>query len=269
MPKTPSEFLIEQSPAPRYDAPPRIDESVLCIGDCQIPYHDAEFINNVKRVALAFGVKAIALVGDVFDFHALSIFLSQANADLNKELDADEYYFQQLVSGFDKKILVIGNHEYRLSRMLGQYLNAERLKKLLGLGADVVVSNYAYLHIGNEWQASHPKNASVIPARVPTLLAEKYRRHTISFHGHLTGTAQTRDGLIAIDAGITCDPMRLEYTAVTQNTRPVMTQGAVILLKRREKYYPRIFNKFTDWDFEIESGAIWQSRSKNKRRRAI
>lgn len=265
----PSDLIISESRAPKFNQPPQVDESCLNIGDCQFPYHDAVFLNRVVRVALAFGVEAINIVGDAFDFNALSIFISQVSKDINDELDQDEFYFKQLVAPFKKKLLVLGNHEYRLSRMLNQYINADRVRKLLGLDDSVVTTNYYYVFIGKDWQASHPDNSSIIPGQVPKMLSQKYRRNTISFHGHLTGAAQSIDGLLySIDAGVTCDPLRLEHTQVRQNTRPVATQGAVILLKDDYgKYHPRILNKFTDWDFEIKTGELWRNKQKRKHKK--
>lgn len=254
-------MLVSASVHKRYNKPPRIDESCLLIGDSQIPFHDAHFINNVKQVAFAYGVKVCGWVGDMIDMSAMSIFLTQENKDLKKELDEDEEYLCQLADGFERVVFLAGNHEDRIMRMLEHWMGAERLGKLLGLSGGIVeMSDYYYIHIGNTWQATHPKNTSRIAGRIPSILAEKYNRNTVSFHGHLTGQIQSMNGkLVGIDAGITADPLRLEYSMVRQSTYPVMTQGAVILLKDGDEYYPRVLNKFTNWEFEIRTGELWQS----------
>jgi len=266
MPKAPSDFLIEQSPAPRYDAPPRIDESVLCLGDCQIPYHDAKFINHCADVASAFGVTTALWVGDAFDFHALGIFLSQNKDALSKEIEQDRKYGEQLANRFARVLWTNGNHEDRLSRMLAQYLKLEQTKTLFGLPKHVETSDYYFCEIGDDWIATHPKNASVIPGRVPSMLALKYRKNVLSFHGHLVGACQI-NGLWAIDVGVTCDPMRLEYPNVRHNTRPMMQRGAVLMLKDSHgKFRPRILNELTDFDFEMKAGEIWRKRQNTLRR---
>lgn len=260
MPKTPSDFIVERSLHPRHNTPPRINESCLCIGDSQIPFHDSDFLNHCADVADAFGVRTVLWVGDIFDLHALGIFLSQNKDSLAKEIEQNRKYGKQLANRFRRVLWTNGNHEDRLSRALTQYLRIEQTKRLFDLPDHVETSDYYFCEIGDDWIATHPKNSSVIPGRVPTMLALKYRKNVLSFHGHLVGAVQIND-LWAIDVGVTCDPMRLEYPNVRHNTRPMMQRGAVLMLKdERGKFYPRIMNELTNWKFEIESGAIWRKR---------
>lgn len=252
---------VAASQHPRYNTPPRIDESCLVIGDSQVPFQDADFIDKCKAVALSFGVKEMVWVGDMIDLHAISIFLAQKKEPLADELLEDEIGLTSIAAGFDKVLWLCGNHDERLSRVLQAWIPMERIAKMLGLGSNIEASDYYHCFIGDRWMATHPKNSSIIPGRVPSTLALKYRRNVISFHGHLVGAVQMND-LWAIDAGVTCDPTRLEYSMVRQSTRPKVQRGAVLMLKDDDdEYHPRLLNDLTDWNLEQETGEQWQKQN--------
>lgn len=258
-------YLVRESSRMRYDQPPRVDDSRLILGDAQVPYHDAEFINLCKAVAFAWGIRKALWVGDMVDFSSLSVFLHQDDGSLEHELDDNERYLKDIQAGFEEIMWVRGNHEDRLFRMLNAVIGMERMAKLLGLDTGTIqTTNYYWCEIGNDWLAEHPKNTNVIPARVGTFLSEKFSKNVITFHGHTTGQAQDRSGRrLAIDAGICADPLRLEYHCIRHNTRPAMTQGAVILRKDANgNFYPYHLTRFSDWDSLIKMGALWELAEK-------
>jgi hypothetical protein len=260
-------LIISESPYPKYNEPLQINESILCLGDLQIPFHDAKFISNCVRVSHAFGVYTCGWFGDAFDIYSLSIFLSELAKDLKEELDDDESFGSELSSQFKKIFWCNGNHDERMARALMQWLPVDRLRKLLGLGDHVKASDYFYAFIGDDWMATHPKNASVIPGRVPAALALKYRRNVLAFHGH--GLAATMiDDLWAVDVGMCADRVRLGYVQLRQNTRPLMQQGAALMLRDVDGvFHLRLLNGMTDWGLEIATGAIWQEDQQRLSRR--
>lgn len=260
---------VAPSNHPRYNTPPRVDGSCLVIGDAQVPFQDADFIDKCKSVALAYGVKSMVWVGDMIDLHAISIFLAQAKDALADELLEDEIGLKSIAAGFDQILWLCGNHDERLSRVLQMWVPMERIAAMLGLDARIEASNYYHCFIGDKWLASHPKNSSVIPARIPSTLALKYRRNVLSFHGHLVGAVQIND-YWAIDVGVTCDPERLEYSMVRQSTRPKVQRGAVLMLKGADDaYHPRLLNDLTNWELEVKTGGIWQRENRNRVRSQI
>lgn len=263
----PSDLIIAESPMPRYNTPLRIDESILCLGDLQIPYHDANFISQCVKVAKSFGVTACGWFGDAFDMHALSIFLAKQTKDLENELDFDESFGTQLASQFDKVYWIRGNHDARMAMALMQWLPTERIKKLIGLGDNVVTSDYFWSEIGTDWIASHPKNSSVIPGRIPSTLSAKYRKNVLAFHGHLV-SASMFNGLWAIDVGMCADPEKLEYVCLRQSTRPAPQRGAALMLRNADgSFTHRTLSDATNWDLEMKAGEMWQKESRASDRR--
>lgn len=254
-------WRVAVSPYARVNTPPRVDDSRLVLGDAQVPFQDADFINKCKAVAFAYGVRNALFVGDMIDLHAVSVFLSQIKDPLSKELDEDEIGMTSIVAGFDEVLWSCGNHDERLSRMFQQWLPMARIAAMLRLPDNVKTTNYFHCELGDKWIATHPKNSSVIPARIPSMLALKYYKNVISFHGHLVGAVQMND-YWCIDAGVTCDPARLEYSMVRQSTRPKVQRGAVLMLKSADgEYRPRLLNDLTDWEFEEKAGELWQKQN--------
>lgn len=245
----PSDY-ISVSERPRYDDPPRIDgESVLLLGDCQIPFHDAAFINKCKELAFSWGVRRCVWGGDILDFATLSVFLTEAQ-DADEELDEDERYLAELASGFEHVDWLLGNHEARLRNRLAKWLDAERIRKMLGLDTTVTAHNYFYCLVGADWIVTHPKNASELPARVAMWIAEKCGRNVAMFHDHVTGISQTRDGEhIGVSVGMCADSLRMEYQAIRQSKRPAMTQGAAILRWDGARYWLHHLTAHTDFEW--------------------
>jgi|LDZU01.1.fsa_nt_gi hypothetical protein len=65
-------YKMPESPYPRYDSPPVIQGDALIIPDAEIPFHHAEFINQILDLADAWGIKTMISAGDLLHFDSLS-----------------------------------------------------------------------------------------------------------------------------------------------------------------------------------------------------
>lgn len=63
---------ITQSPYPRYDQPPTIEGDALVLPDAEIPFHHADFINQVLDLAQAWKITQMIAAGDLLHFDSLS-----------------------------------------------------------------------------------------------------------------------------------------------------------------------------------------------------
>lgn len=233
-----------------------------------MPYHDAAFLNKVKSLALAWGIRRCIWGGDMLDLAAFSIWVSRS-ADADAELDAGELALAGLAGGFDEVDWLWGNHEDRLRKALGAWLDAERIRKLMGLGTHIKAHNYYHCLVGDDWIITHPKNTSVIPARVAVWLSEKFNKNVAMLHNHVCGESQTRDGEhIGIDIGMCADPYRLEYNAIRLGTRPAMSQGALILRYDAEgqRYHPHHLTQWADWEMLERMGREWERERREGRK---
>lgn len=239
---------IAPSNKPRYDKPPKFPSDCLILCDSHIPYHDAKFINKVLVLAQNWKLPNLLLAGDVMDMAALSFFSHKPTETLSKELDAAESFFKIAGEIFENILMLMGNHERRFLHYLKEQLGMKYLMRLLD-EHKAVVSEYSYAFV-EDWLVGHPRNASVIPGRVPVFLSRKYPRHNVaSGHGHLAGMAYCEDGeRLAIDIGCSVDPKRLDWISENLGTRPSLAQGALILKKTERGTFPWWVHPKTDFE---------------------
>jgi len=245
---------VPKSMSRRYDNPPVIKEPCLIIFDTQIPYQDADFVNNLLELASAWGIKQGISGGDLLNMAAFSIFKENPEDKIwKRERDVAIEVLRALHSHIPKWMLILGNHEAFLIKTLAQQIGYDDILALLGKPKGFVATDYYYCLVklgGSVWRITHPRNVSVIGARVPYFLASKFGANIISGHGHLAGSVKSIGGdFEAIDAGITCDPQRLDYYALRDSTRPAMSQGAVILrMGKDNKPHSYILTPSIDWE---------------------
>ena len=68
----PSYQRIPESPYVRYDEPPTADGDALILPDCEIPFHNADFINRVIDLASAWSIKQVICAGDLLHMDSIS-----------------------------------------------------------------------------------------------------------------------------------------------------------------------------------------------------
>lgn len=236
----PSAFLkVEQSRRKLLTDHLIVDESVLILGDVEIPFHNAEHINKCIHIAKQRGIKRLVLAGDFFHFEAFSFFPG-GDKDAEKELAEIESYVTPFIKDFDEIYFVPGNHDRRLSRLMDRFLPTERTAKLIipyelaeEFGRKVRFTDHQYLQVGigaHKWRIVHPKATSAVPAAATRKIAENNDCNVIMAHNHLLGMQQTGDGRhVAIEIGCSVDYNRLGYYMTQDTTRPKMTTGAVLL----------------------------------------
>uniref|UniRef100_A0A6M3L9H7 Calcineurin-like phosphoesterase domain-containing protein n=1 Tax=viral metagenome TaxID=1070528 RepID=A0A6M3L9H7_9ZZZZ len=239
---------IASSDKPRYDKPPKFPPDCLILCDSHIPYHDAKFINKALVLAQNWKLPNLLLAGDVMDMAALSFFSHKPTEILSKELDAGENFFKSVGEIFERILMLMGNHERRFLHYLREQLGMKYLMRLLD-ERKAVVSEYSYAFV-EDWLVGHPRNASVIPGRVPVFLSRKYPRFNVaSGHGHLAGMAYCEDGeRLAIDIGCSVDPKRLDWISENLGTRPALAQGALILKKTERGVVPWWLHPKSDFE---------------------
>lgn len=236
--------LFIESERPLYNAPPVIaSDNVLVIADVHAPYHDAAWMRVVVAEAQGAGVRDCIVAGDLIDFQALSGFApaviaaEDAPTVLDGEIAAAGEIVEALLVAFDSVTVLLGNHELRLARRLGN-LTVRFFERLIGAGENRSrVSEYHWCRIedtaGGVWRVTHPRNASLMPVRVAARLTEKHETNVIAAHGHDWGEATGASGRYAAACGMCGDPARIDYATLEDSTRPLMQQGAWLLVDRQ------------------------------------
>lgn len=240
-------LIFEESEYRQYDDSPVLKTAnLLIMADIEAPLHDAGWCSDVVALAKHWDIKTVLSAGDLLHFKALSGFFKrflteeEPVAEVTDEIDAAGDFVGVLLNEFDEVHCILGNHEGRLTRSLGVNVRARILQYLLGYKEEARLKIYPYYfaeivtgvslnNMGDRWRVAHPKNTSVIPARVPARIADKEQAHYISAHGHDWGAVTSVAGYYAVSCGICVDPTRLDYVATRDNLRPKMQQGALIL----------------------------------------
>lgn len=227
----------------------RIEGDALILADCQVPFHDAEFMRRCVALAAAWKVTNCILAGDFADMQSLNSFGQAATMPLSEELKAVRVMLREVGRSFKRIVYINGNHEERVARSTeGRISFRDTLADFFGDGERPGVVEFSRLFwcwVGDKWIVTHPTNASAIPARVPFALAAKFHRNVVSTHNHLWGAATDASGTFhVIDSGMCADPAKLEYYAMRHNTRPAMAQGAVII---RRGFAWHLHPHLTDW----------------------
>lgn len=241
--------IFNESQYVRYNDPPVIkSDGVLVLSDVEAPFHDAEWCSDVVLLAKEWGIENVLLSGDFLHFSSLSKFTKpmmstagngydfaeDAMVEVSDEVEAAAGFSDVLLRNFERIVMILGNHEKRLTKRLAVATRVNILRQLLGYRFEKRFEIYPYYQCVVEsstgtWRISHPKNYSVVPVRVATRLADKYRCNYVAGHGHDWGEATSVSGYYAAACGCCVDPERLAYTMLQDNLGPMMQQGAFIL----------------------------------------
>ena len=239
----------------RYEEPWLPDDNYMISCDYHSPYHSEIYINRFLQVADKFKIRKNVIVGDLFDmdFAKWALFKQakdegEQESTLDKEIARVEPVIQAL-DYFDKNILVMGNHEFRVDRMTGGTIQSRHLMKLFwgdNFARKITASPYDKMRIGDDWLVVHPHSYSQIGGSVAIRLAEKYHRHTLNAHGHFIALRYDRSGeYMGIDLGGMFDTQKVEYINKTTTTHPFWNNGFGMIYNG--KFYH--FHKNSDWDY--------------------
>jgi hypothetical protein len=247
-----------QSRREKFTKPVVIKEPSLVIFDSQIPFHDADFLNKLLELAMAWGIKQGISGGDFLNMTAFSQFFENPEDKVwRAEREVAVQVIQAMHSAVPKWLLVRGNHETFLIKQLAEQIGYEDILALIdkreGVTEGFTATDYYYCIVqfgGAKWRITHPRNISVIHGRVPTALCGKFHSNVASGHGHLAGMNPDYSGkYYAVDVGVTCDPDRLDYVALRDTTRPAQCRGALILMLGDDgKCHP--YHIYPDYDWE-------------------
>ena len=164
---------IPESRYVRYDKPPTLEGDALILPDVEVPFHHAEFLNQVIDLADAWGIRQVICAGDLMHMDsisgwepnwsvgtsklteqdearllaiALSLPASKRDAllevvtragsdgkDFSDEMGQARQVLNALDACFEKFVWTCGNHEGRLLRAINSPVNPSELLNLMKL----------------------------------------------------------------------------------------------------------------------------------------
>lgn len=237
---------VLESTRPIYNKELHIQGSFVWVSDFEIPYHNAEFINQVFTLARQHKITKCVWGGDALHLEAFSPFKG-GDSDAEKEVAEIDEFLPGFLEPFEEIFWLVGNHDERLARRLADLgirtTNEKALRMMVApetvelFTRKVKISEYRFMRAGNDWLLEHPKNASVLPGRVAQQLTSKFHKHALVGHTHNVGKAMY-NGYWAIETGHCLDSQRLAYNSQIHSTRPQMAQGAVLMIWHNQQYVP-------------------------------
>ena len=237
--------VFKKSEKARYNDVPMVEaDDVLVMSDVEAPFHDALWCSDVIGLAKKWGIKTVILAGDFLHFTSLSKFTKpmmsedgdneDAEVEVSDEIESAAAFSDVLLNNFERIVMVLGNHEDRLTKRLAVATRVSIIRQLLGYRFEDRFEIYPYYQCvvkasTGVWRVAHPRNYSIIPIRVASRLADKYQCNYIAGHGHDWGETTSVGGYYAAACGCCVDPERLAYTTLRDNASPKMQQGAWML----------------------------------------
>lgn len=81
---------IKPSPYPSYNQPPRIEtDKILVIPDLELPFHNADFVNRIVDLALAWNIDTMLAAGDMFHLEVLTGWEPNWKSIISSYMDED------------------------------------------------------------------------------------------------------------------------------------------------------------------------------------
>jgi len=215
---------IDISPYPVWDSPLVMEGDAVIMGDLEIPFHHAGFVNKVLELAEVWGITQCILAGDQLHLEALSawqphwiddsvdmaelmesLYLAIHDEETGDALGIWEEIEQGMVSGapnfsrelmiardilrslgerFERIDFVLGNHEGRLIRTLSTVLSPTELLTLLKLDEKWRISPYYYSLLKSNGETYRITHPKSAAQIAVTKLASKFLAHILMGHSH-------------------------------------------------------------------------------------
>lgn len=222
-------------------------DKVLVCSDLHVPYHSADMIDRLCKVASREDVTTLCIAGDLFDFDAISAWPSvYPSVSLDEELTAVGIVLETLGDVFSTIYVLMGNHDQRFMRRLQSYMRLEDLIAVARHRAhdyrasssakfcatDCQYMDFVFAH--TTWRVGHFSKVSRKQGEVARQLANKYRMNVAGGHDHMQGFASSDDGkFMGVSIGCMVDMRNgrspFWYAESKLHDMPAMQQGFLLL----------------------------------------
>lgn len=231
---------------------------LMVFGDVHVPTTEWTMFELMIRFAekhLPKGARTGALVGDMFNMDAISQYDQiVAPYSLQTEMDYAEGAIEYLLSVMDTLYISMGNHDYRLFKLLQGDFGVTRLGQMIskhvydGRVVMTDMSQMVAIQSDQVWRLTHQRNYSKIKGRVASALAIKHHCNIVTHHEH--HVAVLRDDynrFTVINNGALVDYEKLVYVQLVDSTSNVMCNGFTYL-NNGIGHLLTPYETMTDWD---------------------
>jgi hypothetical protein len=225
---------VTASTVPMPAAPLKAEGDCLVLGDPHCPFHDAGWVNRVVALALTYRIEQVALIGDLIDWTAFSVYGRRAGVEAEDEIRATEQFVRTMAANFERVYYLPGNHEDRLARKVGYGLSLDRLDDWWVTRPNVFTTRKKWMLLesgGEMFRLTHPKNYNRTPGANSSRLCSKYLMHVIGAHDHLVAVTKDVSGTFwGVDTGMCAADRLLDYIEEESTNNPAPVRGACLVM---------------------------------------
>lgn len=202
-------------------------KQTLVLADLHCPYHDESFITEALRQK----PEQIIIAGDLLDLDSLSRYSKAHNiARLETELEITGQMVLFLAQ-YAPVYITKGNHDARFFDKLDTPLSFARLINAALNGRTpknpIKTTERDYVLVGDTFIVGHLDKFSTVAGKLAHGIAQKYNRHALVGHDHLSGvfTGDPNARYIGASIGCCADSSKFWYSERRMNSTPFMTKG--------------------------------------------
>jgi len=243
----------EAEVAPRLEPIPKEWGSAVILSDPHIPWHNPDVILDMCETAVLLKIKKLIIPGDLIHADTISKYVGVGKTvSVTSELQSTARVLRALEEVFDSIVIIPGNHDQRLERMIAGLRDTKDGRKgldmvaaLLGAGgfddAEDVSLRYLrhFLHspkvtwhplpqmeLNGTWLLQHPGSVSRIAPQNERAFVRKHRKSVIQGHSHLWGLGFDESGTdVAFNCGHAADDKKWRYVREKPSSFPASVHG--------------------------------------------
>lgn len=243
--------------------PLKVTGSVIVVSDTHIPFHHSDGMWLMIQIADRLKIKTLIIAGDLIHADIISKYLGVGKQiKLTDELVSCGRVLEALTTSvFDRIIVIPGNHDQRIEKMIAGFKESKQGRQALEIVAGllgvsdvddaeavayrylnhffsndkVTIHNLPNLILNDIWLIQHPGTVSRISPQNERRMIEKHRKSVIQGHSHLWSIGFDSSGTdIAFNCGHLSRPDKWRYLFEKPTTFPQSVPGFGIILCTKE-----------------------------------
>lgn len=228
---------IEMYRAPVLPEELTISGDVIITSDIHTSATLKEVVEKVAVFAKRWGIKKIAVAGDVFNFDQFGKYpLWYKVTAMQDEIMSARSIFEYWLQYVDELYLCRGNHDERFIAKNSGQINMEMMADLILPGENrrkLVTSPHNSMLLASTtgtWKVCHQYQYSKDPLKIAREISKLYECHVIACHQHHGAIGTSANGkYIVADNPCMADPQRIPYKHFSVTTFPEWVAGFSIL----------------------------------------
>lgn len=210
-------------------------ESALVLADIHVPYHHEEFIADAICTAESEyeNLTRIIVAGDLFTFDQISKYSKAHNMPrMETELEIGGSMLMHLASvrpvsitnsNHDARFATRIDTQFSLKRLMNAALNGRKPKN------PIETTERDYLFVNDDVIIGHLTNATAVAGKIAHNIAQKYQRHCLAGHDHITGVFNPRARYIGASIGCSAEFKKFWYSEKGMSPIKFMQRGYAMI----------------------------------------